>query len=669
MSDDQDTSGANDVATGAGEPAGDSRIFVCYSHNDAKTVYADVDWLRRAGCEFWVDRNLEPGTMWRSESAQAIERASAVLFYVSPSSVASANCNREINYALDCGTPIVPVYIAETELCADLRIGLSRVQAIRRFVLDTEEYRRRLLGVLTQQNSVAGRPPVASSAPSKLSAPSKRKAVAAAAAGLFAIAALGAAALIASRLDFGGKELDGQPIRSLAIMPFENAGGDPAQDYFVEGVAAEVTSGISLIPGLHVVPVESTKDLTENRPAIGDIAERLGVAAVLDGSVQRNGDAVAVGLRLTDAKSGKTLIDDAYAEALGDLPSLTRRVAGAVAKAAKLTPAAANDRRFISATPVSAEVYELYLRGRYFWNKRDEDSLKKSVEYFERAAAIDPDYAPAYSGLADAWLTMFDYEVDDRHETTAKAREAVRKALALDDASADAHKSLAHLHLHDWNWAESKREFQRAVALDPANASTFHWYALCLTTLGETDKAVEAMLTAQRLDPISVRINTDLGMAYYAAGRFDEAIAQETRMLELDPEFSTAFWIRGMAYEGKGDYAAAIKEFKEALRRAPTSANSQGALAHALARMGRGDEARKIAADLKARNDAAVSPFVIAIVYAGLDEVDEAFAWLEKAYETRDGSVRYLKADPRLESLRTDPRFADLMRRVGLAEG
>jgi TolB-like protein/Tfp pilus assembly protein PilF len=659
VSGDEEASAANASANDPGKERADARhIFVCYSHQDAKLVYDDLDWLRAAGCRVWIDQNLQPGTIWRGELATAIEEAAAVLFYVSPSSVASAHCNREVNYALDRNVPILPVYLADAELCPDLRIGLSRVQAIHRRGLAPDDYRARLLSALRREKQA----PEAPAAPPK-SHRSRR--IAAAAAGLVVAGAALATALYFGARDRGRESNANAAMTSFAVMPFENVGGDPDEQYFVDGVTDEVTSEIASIAGLRVVPWSSTRLFQKDRLAVADISAKLGVEGVLEGSVRRTADALSIGLRLVRAKDERLVWENEYRGAITDIPTLEKNIVRGLAQALDL-PLPEQSAPAQDANRVVPEVYELYLRGRFFWNKRDEDSLNKAVEYFGAATERDPAFAPAFAGLADAYLTMFDYEVADRHEATAKAREAVRKALEIDDKLGEAHNSLAHLHLHDWNWAEAKREFQRAVALDPDNASSFHWYALCLTALGETDRAVETMLIAQRLDPLSVRINTDLGMAYYAAGRYDEAIAQETKMLELDPGFRPAFWIRGMAYEGKGDYPKAIGEFREALNIAPDNPNALGALGHALALSGDEAGAREIASDLEARIDKGVSPFVIALVYAGLSDVEQTFAWLERAYEKRDGSVRYLKSDPRLANLRGDPRFTDLMRRVGL---
>ena len=263
-------------------------------------------------------------------------------------------------------------------------------------------------------------------------------------------------------------------------------------------------------------------------------------------------------------------------------------------------------------------------------------------------------------------LTRFDYEYAPPAEASTAARRAAQKALELDPASAAALTSLAHLRLHDWDWTGAEHEFRRALDLDPSYV-THHWYALCLTSQGRTEDAVAAMRRARELDPLSLRINGDLGMALHAAGRYDEAIAQERATLELDPGFRGAYWIMGMAYEQKGQLDEAIRSYREALERSPGKDNFMAALAHAYAVAGRADEARALAAELRRMAEREpVSPFFLALVYTGLRDTDEAIAWLEKAHQQRSGSVRYLRGERRLDPLRSDPQFQDLLRRMNL---
>ena len=311
---------------------------------------------------------------------------------------------------------------------------------------------------------------------------------------------------------------------------------------------------------------------------------------------------------------------------------------------------------------------QLYIRGRYQWNKRTEEGLKTAIQYFEQASAIDPNFAAAYSGMADTYLTMYDYGFLAASAATPNAREAAVKAVALNDGLAEAHNSLAHLALHDWQWADAEREFKRALELNPSYASAYHWYALYLTTVGRLDEAIRAIKKAQELDPTSLRISVDVGQAYNVARRPDEAIEQEGKVLAINPNSRAAYWIRGMAREQKGELDEAIRDFQEAVKRSPVNPNFLAALGHAYAVSGRRAEALKIIEQLSKpeAGETEVPAFYIVLVYAGLGEKDKAFEWLEQAYRDRSGSVRYLKVEPRLDPLRSDPRFSELMRRVGL---
>ena len=265
------------------------------------------------------------------------------------------------------------------------------------------------------------------------------------------------------------------------------------------------------------------------------------------------------------------------------------------------------------------------MKGRYFWNQRSDEGLKKALTFFQQATDKDPTFAPAYSGIADVYLTLYDYEILPASDSNPRAKAAAEKALQLDNNLAEAHTSIAHLHLHQWKWDDAEMEFKKAIELNPGYSVAYHWYSLCLTTLGRLDEAVQMMKRAQELDPLSTRINADLGMAYFAARRYDEAINQETKTLELNPKSSTAIWIRGMAYEQKGDLKNAIDGYQEALKLAPGEPNYLAALGHAYALAKKKVEAQKIAKDLEEFKEFPVSPFFIALVYTGLGEKDLAF--------------------------------------------
>jgi eukaryotic-like serine/threonine-protein kinase len=457
------------------------------------------------------------------------------------------------------------------------------------------------------------------------------------------------------------------PIQSLAVLPLQNLSGDAEQEYLADGMTDALIAKLAGIRALRVMSRTSVMQYKGARRPLPEIAQALKVDAVVEGSVQRAGDRVRVTAQLIDGKTEHHLWVETYEQDLTNVLRLQSQVAQAVADAIRITVTPGERTRLARASPVDPEVYQLYLRGRYFWNKRDEEGVKKSLEYFRRVLDADPSYAPAYSGIADAYLTLYDYEYLPKEEAAANARAAAARALALDESLAEAHNSLAHLSLHDWKWDAAERGFLRAIELDPSYVPAHHWYALCLTAMGRVDEAVAAIRKAQELDPLSLRINADVGMALHAARRYDEAIEQERKTIELDSNFRVAYWIRGMAYEQKGMLEEARRGFREALARSPGNPNYLASLGHSYAVAGEKDTARAILDTLErqARKGEA-SPFFLALVYAGLGEKDRAFQWLERAYQERSGSVRYLKVERRLDGLRSDPRFTALLKKVDL---
>jgi TolB-like protein/Tfp pilus assembly protein PilF len=478
------------------------------------------------------------------------------------------------------------------------------------------------------------------------------------------LSALAASALVALALWRRQATPEGRVL--LAVLPFQNLSGDPAQDYLSDGFTEEMIATLGRLHPERLGVIARTSAMRFKGPErrIADIARELRVAYVLEGSLRRAGERLRITAQLIDVKDQTQAWTQSYDRELGNALSVQDDVARAVAAEVRLK--LAPDRR-ARARPVDPRAEDAYLRGRFHWNQRNEEGFRKAIAAFEEAVRADPSWALPYSGLADAYLSRFDYELGPPAEASAGAQAAVQKALELDAESAPPHASLGHLRLHEWDWTGAEREFRRALELDPSYVTAHHWYALCLTTLGRTEEAVAAMQRARELNPLSVRINGDLGMALHAAGRSDEAIAQERKTLELEPNFDTGHWIMGMAYEQKGDRDEAIRSYQEALKHSPDDPDYLAALAHCYAGAGRTKEARAIVAKLlELSKREAVSPFCLALVYAGLGDRDEAIAWLEKAYAQRSGSVRYLRVEKRLDPLRADPRFHDLLRRMNL---
>jgi tetratricopeptide (TPR) repeat protein len=395
------------------------------------------------------------------------------------------------------------------------------------------------------------------------------------------------------------------------------------------------------------------------------VKRALGVSAVLEGSVRKSGSALRITAQLTDVDTGYNLWSKSYDRELTDIFAVQDDITSQIVAALQIQLDESAVQR-LSREPIDTELYQLMLRARYHWNQRTPEGFAKAIEFFTQAVKLHPDYGPAYAGLADVYLSQFDYGLITWGESTEKARIAATTALELDNSLADAHTSLAHLHLHEWRWQLAEREFLRAIELDPGYIVARHWYALCLTATGRVDEAVATMQRAQALDPLSVRINADLGMAYLAAGRYADAVLQETQTLDLAPESATPKWIRGMALEQMGNNQDAERDMREVMIAWERDASILGTLGHLLAISGRPEEARAMLAELIAQADKTDVTFFAALIDAGLGDKDDAFRWLDRAVMQRSGSARYLKIDVRLDPLRDDPRFATLLERVGL---
>lgn len=455
-----------------------------------------------------------------------------------------------------------------------------------------------------------------------------------------------------------------RPGDRVAVMPLLNLSGDVNEQYLAEGVTDALITELARVERLNVIARGAVARVQRQGKTPVEVARDLDAKAFLEGGIQRVASRVRISARLVQTSTNVHVWAESYEGDLADILKLQRQIASAVASAVAGTARVSAG----AGRQVDPAAHEAYLRGRFFWAKRTVDDLKKAVAYFEQATQKDPAYAAAYSGIADSYVSLYDYGHLSAADVSAQIRVAARRALELDPKSPEAHASLGHLALHDWDWAQAEKEFQEAIAIDPSYVTAYHWYALCLTAVGRTDEAVAAMRQALRLDPFSLRINADFGMALLAAGKHDEAIEQERKTLELRPGFGTALWIEGMALQQKRMLPEAIEKYQQALAATPGNANVLAALGNALGEAGRTAEARRTLGELHAAaRKGQVSSFFFALVHVGLGETREALDWLEKAYEERSGSIRYLKVEPRLNRLRAEPRFRELMGRVGLS--
>jgi len=456
------------------------------------------------------------------------------------------------------------------------------------------------------------------------------------------------------------------PSKSLAVLPFENLSRDPDNAYFADGIQDEILTRLSKIADLKVISHTSTQHYKSAPVNLPEIAKQLGVAHILEGSVQKSGDSVRVNVQLIKAANDSHLWADTYDRRLTDIFSVESEVAKAIADTlkAKLTGA---EEQLIAARPTSdLTTYELYLKGRVLWGKRGGDNIRQAIGFYEQAIVRDPNYAPAYAGLAEAYVILPIYTDASAREAYAKAKAAALKALQLDDKLAEAHNALAMVLFLYLDIAGSIPEFQRAIALNPNYATAHHWYGFNpLSTLGRFDEAIAESKRAVELDPLSPVINSDLGSNLMVARRYDEAIAQLRKTLEIDPTFSLAHGALGEALQFKGDLPGAIAEYTKA-QELGADPRIRVLLAAAKAQSGDKDAAVRMLAELEeASRNREIPGAQRAVLYTSLGNRTEAIRCLEQSvadHDTQD--IAWIKVYPTWDPLRGDPRFEALVQKV-----
>ena len=457
-------------------------------------------------------------------------------------------------------------------------------------------------------------------------------------------------------------------IRSLAVLPLESLSSDASQDYFADGMTDELISDLGQISALRVISRTSVMGYKRMRKPLPQIARELNVDAVVEGTVLRSGDQVRITAQLIEASSDKHLWSQSYEGELRDTLALQNRVARAIADQIRINLNSQEQAALKNVRVVNPQAYESFLKGRYFWNKRTADGLKVALAYFNQAIDEDPKYAQSYSGLADTYALLGDwqYAAMTPKEALPKAKAAAIKALELDSALGEAHNSLAFcLDGFDWDFDSAGKEFRRAIELNPGYATAHHWYAWHLSLLGRYDEAIVEMRKAENLDPLSIIINADLAELLVLAHSYDESIRQSRKTIEMDPNFALAHNQLGQAYLQKQMPDEATAELQQAVQLSAGSPTCLANLARAYAASGKKSEAANLLSDLKKRSNPNYShASEIAVVYAALGDKDQAMTWLEKGYEERFNPGVLLR--PGFDPLRSDPRFQDLVRRIGL---
>jgi TolB-like protein/Tfp pilus assembly protein PilF len=458
-------------------------------------------------------------------------------------------------------------------------------------------------------------------------------------------------------------------IQSIAVLPFVNESGNADVDYLSDGMTESLISSLSQIPKLNVKARSSVfryKGKDTKAPIIG---KELNVQAILNGRVVQRGQDLILYVELVDAATENVLWKQTYNKTMTNLVALQSDIARDVADKLRVRLSGADEQRLAKHYTDNPEAYQLYLKGRFYWNQRTGDALKKSIEYFNQAIEKDPSYALAYAGQGDGYSLLPGYGGDSPRESLPKAEAAARRAVELDDSLAEAHTSLAHALIQQWNLSDANREFQRAIALNPNYPTAHHWYGCNnLLVMARFDEAIAEGHRAQELDPFSLIINADLGYDYIYARRYDQAIEQLRKTIEMDQSFYYAHRLLGQAYELKGSFPEAFAEYQRA-KRMSDDPLVLAFLGHAFAASGQRDEALKTLNQLtEISRQRYVSAYSVAMVYAELGEKDQALNWLEKGYQERATKMAFLKIDPFFDNLRSDPRFADLVRRVGVSQ-
>ena len=481
------------------------------------------------------------------------------------------------------------------------------------------------------------------------------------------LAALFTIAYVATRSRLG--DASRAKIRSLAVLPLQNLSGDPSQDYVADGMTEELIGRLSRIHGVRVISRTSIMHFKNTQLSVPEIGKMLAVDAIVEGSLVREGNQIRVHAQLIRAATDEHIWAGEYRQEYQSILEVQEEVARNIVAQIELNLTPQERARLASRATVDPEAYENYLKGRYYFSQRTEDALRRSIVSFQQAIARDPAYAPAYSGLAEAYAMLGFRGGFPSKDALSGAKKAALKAIELDDALAEPHASLAFIaETYEWDWPTAEREYKQALELNPGYAQAHNWYGGYLTYTGRFNEGIAEAIRARELDPLSLPLNNALAGRLLAGGRNDEALRQVQKTLELDDHFAPAHQTLGWIYLHSGKQNEAIREFQNALELSGASdTDIRLDLGFAYAVSGKPEEARRILLKLEQMQQQGVVPSAsVAILYGALGESSEAFAWLEKAYQERDPQLTYLKAGRRFEPMRKDPRFGQFVRRIGL---
>jgi TolB-like protein/DNA-binding winged helix-turn-helix (wHTH) protein len=456
--------------------------------------------------------------------------------------------------------------------------------------------------------------------------------------------------------------------KSLVVLPIENLSGDKDQEYFADGMTDDLIANLAKIRSLRVISRSTAMAYKGTRKPLSQIASELNVDAVFEGTVLRVGNRVRITAELVQVSTDRHLWAETYESQMGDILALQNRVSSAIVNEIRINLTPEDQERLAKNPAVAPEGYENYLKGRYYWNKRSDENLTRAIGYFEQATHQDPQYALAYAGLSDCYaiISAEIFGTMPAAEAAPKAKAAALKALEIDPTLSEAETSLATVKFnYDWDWSGAAAGFAKSIQDNPSYATAYQRYSLYLMAMGRTEDSVAQIDKARELDPLSISINFSLGWRFYMARQYDRAIQQLRNTLEMDPSYELPHLVLGLSYAQKGDFGLAIPELRKAVELSHGTALMTSALANVYARSGNKAEAEKLLADLSSESKKQyVSPYYFAVVYVGLGRQEDAINWLEKAFVDRSNGLVFLKVEPELDSLRSNPRFVALQQKL-----
>jgi serine/threonine-protein kinase len=454
---------------------------------------------------------------------------------------------------------------------------------------------------------------------------------------------------------------------SLAVLPFVNVSADPGTEYLSDGISESIINNLSQLPKLSVRSFSSVARYRGKDVSPVSAGKELKVPVVLTGRLVKRGDEFAISAELIDVRNDRQIWGSQYTRKVADIMAIQEQISREISEKLQLRLTGEQKERMTRHSTADTEAYQMYLQGRYYWNKRTLEGVQQSIDFFQQAIQKDPKYALPYAGQADAYALLSDLNVLPAREVTPKVKAAASKALELDDTLGEAHTSLAFAKFHEWDWTGAEKEFKRAIELNAGYPTAHAWYGEYLMVLGRYDESLAEMKRADELSPLSPVINLALGYRSYYARQYTQAIEQCQKTLAIDGGFTAAYGFLGRAYLQKASYSEAATAFRKALQLSDGDTNDLAALGLALAVSHQPSEARKILEQLKERSQQTyVQPMWLAVIYIALGDKDQAFDWIQKAYDDRSAWLVYLKVDPLFDNVRQDARFTDLLRRVGL---